>query len=89
MGESAIFGRQLGEQVEGIGWPDGMREASRRALELGKDHNLKFETRLNLPGAADSIEGPLGRAHRRPSIYVLHTVSDRRREACTQKPAIA
>ena len=55
MGESAIFGRQLGEQVEGIGWPDGMREASRRALELGKDLSSKFETRLTLPGAADSI----------------------------------
>ena len=35
------------------------------------------------------IEGPLGRAHRRPSIYALHTVSDRRREACNLKPAIA
>ena len=35
------------------------------------------------------IEGPLGRAHRRPSIYALHTVSDRRREACNLKPEIA
>ena len=48
-------------------------------------------TRRAMPTAraADSIEGPLGRAHRRPSIYALHTVSDRRREACNQKPAIA
>ena len=48
-------------------------------------------TRRAMPTAraADSIEGPLGRAHRRPSIYALHTVSDRRREACNLKPAIA
>ena len=39
--------------------------------------------------AAELIEGPLGRAHRRPSIYALHTVSDRRREACNQKQEIA
>ena len=89
MGESAIFGRQLGEQAEGIGWPDGMREASRRALELGKHFNSKFETRLTLPGAADSIEGPLGKAHRRPSICALHKVSDCRKEACNQKSATA
>ena len=41
------------------------------------------------PQGAGRTEGPLGRAHRRPSIYALHTVSDRRREACNQKPAIA
>ena len=35
------------------------------------------------------IEGPLGRAHRRPSIYARHTVAGWRNEACNRRSAIA
>ena len=35
------------------------------------------------------IEGPLGRAHRRPSIYARHTVAGWRKEACNTRSAIA
>ena len=35
------------------------------------------------------VGGPLGRAHRRPSIYARHTVADWRKEACHPKSATA
>ena len=35
------------------------------------------------------IEGPLGRAHRRPSIYARHTIAGWRKEACNATSAIA
>ena len=75
--------------------PGGMRDGRiLRFAEAGTDSAGCFcfvpLTRLSpTRGWPYSIEGPLGRAHRRPSIYALHTVSDRRREACNQKPAIA
>ena len=34
------------------------------------------------------IEGPLGRAHRRPSIHARHSVAGRRKEACNTRSAI-
>ena len=33
------------------------------------------------------IEGPLGRAHRRPSVHARHTAADRREETCKAKSA--
>ena len=35
------------------------------------------------------IEGPLGRAHRRPSIYAWQTIADWRKEACDPESATA
>ena len=40
-----------------------------------------------MPPQASNIEGPLGRAHRRPSVHARHTAADRRKETCKAKSA--